>query len=64
MNLSTELTLPADIQAALNSNAKACNVFAQLPPSHQRGYLKHIDAAKKPENRLRRIESMLARLSP
>jgi uncharacterized protein YdeI (YjbR/CyaY-like superfamily) len=62
-DLTTESILPADIQSALAANEAAHSRFAQLPPSHQREYLKHIDEAKKPETRARRIENMLARLS-
>ena len=63
MNTSTELDLPADIQSALNANEAARRRFVTLPPSHQREYLKHVEEAKKPETRLRRIESMLTRLA-
>lgn len=63
MNTSAELALPTDIQAALATNETAHSRFTALPPSHQREYLKHIDEAKKPDTRTRRIESMLARLS-
>lgn len=62
-NLSIGLALPTDIQSALAANAVASSRFGQLPLSHQREYLKHIDEAKKPKTRLRRIETMLARLS-
>jgi uncharacterized protein YdeI (YjbR/CyaY-like superfamily) len=63
MSTLSDTTLPADIQSALDTNEAARSRFAQLPASHQREYLKHINEAKKPETRARRIESMLARLS-
>ncbi|MCW3096754.1 MAG: hypothetical protein JWL77_2372 [Chthonomonadaceae bacterium] len=63
MTTVTEIDLPTDIQSALNTNEAARSRFAQLPLSHQNEYLKHINEAKKPETRARRIESMLSRLS-
>ncbi len=63
MNPTIELDLPAEIQSALDANEKARTRFESLPPSHRTEYLNHINEAKKPETRVRRIEAMLARLS-
>jgi uncharacterized protein YdeI (YjbR/CyaY-like superfamily) len=48
MSTLSDTTLPADIQSALDTNEAARSRFAQLPASHQREYLKHINEAKKP----------------
>jgi len=51
--------LPAYIQAALKSNARASRHFEALAPSQRRQYLAWIEAAKREETRLRRLrESM------
>ena len=63
MNSPAVIILPPDIQAALDANEKARTRFETLPPSHRTEYLNHINEAKKPETRARRIESMIARLS-
>ena len=63
MNIPAATQLSTDIQAALDTNETARARFADLPPSHRREYLKHIDEAKKAETCSRRIESMIARLS-
>jgi len=63
MNSTSDILLPPDIQAALDVNAKARTRFETLPPSHRTEYLNHINEAKRPETRARRIESMITRLS-
>lgn len=59
----TTSNLPADVKAALAKSKAAQTKFSQLPPSHQREYLKHIAEAKKTDTRARRIAQMLARLT-
>ena len=63
MNPHSDIILPIDIQAALDANEKARSRFEALSPSHRTEYLNHINEAKKPETRARRIENMIARLS-
>jgi uncharacterized protein YdeI (YjbR/CyaY-like superfamily) len=61
--MPNEDALPADVQAALASDAQAGRIFGGLPASHQREYLKWVLEAKKPETRARRLQGMVARLT-
>lgn len=54
---------PGDIALALQSHPPALERYHQLPPSHQREYLKHIQEAHKPATRQRRITWMIDRLT-
>ena len=53
----TKFPIPRDLASALASDPRAQRLFGALPPSHQREYVKHIDEAKKPQTRQRRIAS-------
>jgi uncharacterized protein YdeI (YjbR/CyaY-like superfamily) len=61
--MPNEDALPADVQAALAGDARAGQIFGDLPDSHRREYLKWVLEAKKPETRARRVQGMLARLT-
>jgi uncharacterized protein YdeI (YjbR/CyaY-like superfamily) len=59
--------LPAYIEAALRSNAKAWRHFEALAPSHRRRYFAWIESAKREETKLRRLKEairLLARGKP
>jgi uncharacterized protein YdeI (YjbR/CyaY-like superfamily) len=62
LNKPTKLDLASDVIKQL-SKAGIIDKFQQLPVSHQREYLKWIEAAKKPETRSHRINKMLNMLS-
>ncbi len=47
--------VPADLAAALKTNARARAGFAELPPSHRREYVEWITGAKREETRKRRL---------
>lgn len=55
--------VPAYIEKALQTNAKAWAEFQRVPPSHQRQYVAWIDSAKKEETRQRRLAEAAARLA-
>lgn len=50
--------MPADFQAALESNG-LLTAFEALAPSHRREHILAIEDAKKPETRQRRIEKAI-----
>lgn len=47
--------VPADLQAALKTNAKAKAAFDGFSPSHRREYIEWITDAKRPETREKRL---------
>ena len=51
------------LQRELTKSKKAEAVFAALPPSHKKEWLKYISEAKRPDTRQRRIESTVQKLS-
>ena len=51
--------VPADLQGALQKNAKARAVFDAFPPSHRREYVDWITEAKTDETRQRRLATAL-----
>ncbi len=53
--------LAEDIREAFEA-AGALEAFRDQPPSHQRQHLRHIDEAKRPETRARRIAKTCDRL--
>jgi uncharacterized protein YdeI (YjbR/CyaY-like superfamily) len=50
------LVIPADLAAALASNAEAAKYFSAFSPSAKKGILQWIKMAKRPETRAQRIE--------
>lgn len=50
------VSIPADLSAALKKNQKALAVFEQFPPSHKKEYIQWIEEAKRDETRKKRIE--------
>src|SRR5271167_1992179 len=52
---SRELSVPADLLAALKEHPKARKAFDALPAGLRRQYIKWFDSAKAPETRLRRL---------
>lgn len=59
-----DATVPADLQAALDANAKASAFFATLSGANRYAFLYRVQDARRPATRARRIErfvSMLAR---
>lgn len=57
------VTPPADFARALEANAEARAAWDRLSYTHQREHAEHIEEAKKPETRARRIEKSVALLA-
>jgi uncharacterized protein YdeI (YjbR/CyaY-like superfamily) len=57
------ITVPDDLQRALDANAEAAAAFATLDGSNRYAVLYRIGDAKKPETRARRIEQYVAMLA-
>lgn len=57
------LTIPADLSAALKQNRKAATTFADFSSSHKREYIEWITEAKREETRTRRLQTTLAWLA-
>ncbi|QIK64365.1 DUF1905 domain-containing protein [Leucobacter viscericola] len=55
-----EVEVPADLAAALDADAKVRAAFDALPYTHRKEHVRAVEEAKKPETRLRRIESTVA----
>jgi uncharacterized protein YdeI (YjbR/CyaY-like superfamily) len=53
------VVVPADLRTALAANPAAKAIFDKYPPSHKKAWIAHIEEAKKPETRARRIEKMV-----
>lgn len=51
-----EITIPPDLQAALDANPEAKAFFEKMSYSNKRRHVEPIEAAKAPETRQRRIE--------
>lgn len=58
--VSTPLTVPDDLAAALDREPAVKAWFEALSPSHRKEYLRSIAEAKRPETRITRIEKTLA----
>lgn len=56
------VSIPADLQMALEASQHAGARFAALPYSHQKEYVDWIEGAKKAETRLRRLQTVMERL--
>jgi hypothetical protein len=54
---------PADLARALKGNEEARATWDKLSYTHRREHVEHIEEAKKPETRLRRIEKSVALLA-
>jgi hypothetical protein len=54
---------PADFARALKSNQEARTTWDKLSYTHRREHVEHIEEAKKPETRLRRLEKSIALLA-
>jgi hypothetical protein len=59
---TTDVVVPDDLRKALKRCPGAEKAFAAMPPSHQREYISHIDSAKRPETRARRIEQSVQKM--
>jgi uncharacterized protein YdeI (YjbR/CyaY-like superfamily) len=57
------ITPPADFARALKSNEEARAVWDKLSYTHRREHVEHIEGAKKPETRARRVEKSVALLA-
>ena len=57
-----EVSVPADLAAALDGEPTARDAFGRLPYSHQRRYVTVIEDAKTPETRQRRIDKTISEL--
>ena len=56
---SKELPIPADIEAALKSNADAWKNFTNLAPGYKKQYVGWLITAKKPETKERRLKEAI-----
>ncbi|NWF62910.1 MAG: YdeI/OmpD-associated family protein [Chloroflexi bacterium] len=56
------MTIPLELSSALAADKEAQTIFNNLPPSHQREYIKWVEEAKKAETRVRRVQKMLEML--
>ena len=54
-----EIDIPAELQSALEANAKAKTAWDALSPSHKREHARAVADAKKPATRVRRIEKTI-----
>ncbi|MCC6792810.1 MAG: YdeI/OmpD-associated family protein, partial [Thermomicrobiales bacterium] len=54
------LTVPADLEAALAGNAAALATYNRFSPSQTKQLLWHIESAKRPETRAKRIAEIVA----
>lgn len=59
----SQITVPADLQAALDANPAAREFFETLRGSNRYAVLYRIHDAKRPETRARRIEEFVAMLA-
>jgi uncharacterized protein YdeI (YjbR/CyaY-like superfamily) len=57
------VTVPADLAAALKNNKKAQATFDAFPPSHKRDYLEWITEAKRDDTRMRRLKTAVAQMA-
>jgi hypothetical protein len=57
------ITPPADFARALEGNREAQATWDKLSYTHQREHVEHIEEAKRPETRLRRIEKSVTLLA-
>ena len=57
------ITPPADFARALKGNKEAQATWDKLSYTHRREHVEHIEEAKKPETRVRRIEKSVALLA-
>jgi len=57
-----KVSVPDDLQQALDGAHAAQRAFERLAHSHQREYVEWIEEAKRPETRARRIEKTVERL--
>jgi hypothetical protein len=60
---AAELTTPADLLAALDTNPSAAVVFDKLAPSHKKEYVRWIIEAKKEDTRVSRIGKAVEKLA-
>lgn len=59
--ISSEVTIPVDLEKALFKNKKARKNFNNYPPSTQKIYINYILESKKPDTRERRISKIIER---
>jgi uncharacterized protein YdeI (YjbR/CyaY-like superfamily) len=60
---TTELEIPADLQAALNKKKSALATFESFSPSHRREYIEWITEAKQETTRRKRLSTTIEWLS-
>lgn len=58
-----ELSVPADLAAALQKNKAAAKTFAAFAPSHQKEYIEWVTEAKREETRQKRLATTIAWLT-
>jgi hypothetical protein len=57
-----EVTVPDDLQSALDGDSQAASTFAGLAFTHRKEWVRWIEEAKKPETRQTRLEKTVAAL--
>lgn len=60
----TQVVPPSDVLAALTETPEAEAAWDDLAPSYRRTHVKHIERAKRPETRQRRIAKLVDSLLP
>lgn len=60
---AVDLSMPAELAAGLDRNRQAAEFFSGLAPSYQRQFIAWINAAKRAETRLRRVDESVALLA-
>ena len=58
-----EVTLPTDLQSALDAQPGARDAFSRLSPSRQREHARQVETARADATRTRRIQAVLASLT-
>lgn len=57
------VTVPADLVAALEKNARARATFEAFSPSHRREYVEWIESAKRADTRARRLSTAVTQMA-
>jgi hypothetical protein len=58
-----EPDVPDDLRAAIAASEKASDLWERITPRAREEWVEHVEEARKPETRARRIERVVARLA-
>ncbi len=59
---ATPSIVPPPLEAALAGDGELLAAWKELPPSHQREWIRSIDDAKRPETKQRRVTQLREKL--